>query len=91
IGLAASGNLNPTGAFPSMVEPVHGSAPDIAGQEKADPTAAILSVAILLDQQGLTDAAARVRTAVLADLAERGAEGPRRTSEVGSAIAARLA
>ena len=90
IGLAASGNLNPDGAFPSMVEPVHGSAPDIAGQQKADPTAAILSVAILLDQQGLPDAAARIRAAVLADLAERG-QSPRRTSEVGDAIAARLA
>lgn len=90
IGLAASGNLNPDGAFPSMVEPVHGSAPDIAGQQKADPTAAILSVAILLEQQGLMDAAARVRTAVLADLAERGTS-PRRTTEVADAILARLA
>ncbi len=90
IGLAASGNLNPGGAFPSMVEPVHGSAPDIAGQQKADPTAAILSAAILLDQQALPDAAARIRAAVLADLAERGST-PRRTSEVGDAIAARLA
>jgi 3-isopropylmalate dehydrogenase len=91
IGLAASGNINPENAFPSMFEPVHGSAPDIAGQQKADPTAAILSVAILLDQQGLTAAAARVRAAVLADLAERGAAGPRRTGEVGDAIVARLA
>ncbi|MCA1942137.1 MAG: 3-isopropylmalate dehydrogenase [Yonghaparkia sp.] len=89
IGLAASGNLNPDGAFPSMVEPVHGSAPDIAGQQKADPTAAILSAAILLDQQALPDAAGRIRAAVLADLAERGS-APRRTSEVGDAIAARL-
>jgi len=89
IGLAASGSLNPDGKFPSMVEPVHGSAPDIAGQQKADPTAAILSVAILLDQQGLTDAAVRVRTAVLADLAERGSL-PRRTAEVGDAIVARI-
>jgi 3-isopropylmalate dehydrogenase len=89
IGLAASGNLNPDGVFPSMVEPVHGSAPDIAGQQKADPTAAISSVAILLDQQGLPDAAARVRTAVLADLAARGSS-PRRTAEVGDAIVARL-
>ncbi len=90
IGLAASGNLNPSGAFPSMVEPVHGSAPDIAGQQKADPTAAILSAAILLDQQGLTEHAERIRAAVLADLAERGTT-PRSTSEVGAAIAARLA
>jgi len=89
IGLAASGNLNPDGAFPSMVEPVHGSAPDIAGQQKADPTAAILSIAILLEQQALTDAAARIRTAVLADLAERPST-PRTTSAVGDAIVARL-
>ena len=53
IGLAASGNINPDGTFPSMFEPVHGSAPDIAGQQKADPTAAILSIALLLDHLGL--------------------------------------
>jgi 3-isopropylmalate dehydrogenase len=52
IGLAASGNINPTNAFPSMFEPVHGSAPDIAGQQKADPTAAILSVGMLLEHFG---------------------------------------
>ncbi|MGO3795659.1 MAG: 3-isopropylmalate dehydrogenase, partial [Pauljensenia sp.] len=52
IGLAASGNINPEGAFPSMFEPVHGSAPDIAGQGKADPTATIASVALLLDHLG---------------------------------------
>ena len=50
IGLAASGNLDVTRTNPSMFEPVHGSAPDIAGQGKADPTATILSVAMLLDQ-----------------------------------------
>ncbi|HWH26648.1 MAG TPA: 3-isopropylmalate dehydrogenase, partial [Pseudolysinimonas sp.] len=60
IGLAASGNINPDGAFPSMFEPVHGSAPDIAGQQKADPTAAILSAALLLDHVGLADAARRI-------------------------------
>ena len=70
IGLAASGNINPDGAFPSMFEPVHGSAPDIAGQQKADPTAAILSVALLLDHLGLPDAAARFATAVTADIAD---------------------
>ena len=86
IGLAASGNLNPSGAFPSMFEPVHGSAPDIAGQQKADPTAAILSVALLLEQSGLGDAAARVTRAVEADLAARGST-PRSTSEIGAAIA----
>ena len=60
IGLAASGNINPDGTFPSMFEPVHGSAPDIAGQQKADPTAAILSVALLLDHIGRADLAAAV-------------------------------
>lgn len=89
IGLAASGNINPDGAFPSMFEPVHGSAPDIAGQQKADPTAAIASTALLLDHLGLPDAARRVEAAVAADLAARGAE-TRTTSEVGSAIAALL-
>ncbi|WP_435081294.1 3-isopropylmalate dehydrogenase [Clavibacter michiganensis] len=88
IGLAASGNVNPTGAFPSMFEPVHGSAPDIAGQQKADPTAAILSVALLLDHLGLSDAAARVTAAVSADLAARadGDTAPRSTAEVGDAV-----
>jgi 3-isopropylmalate dehydrogenase len=84
IGLAASGNINPSGAYPSMFEPVHGSAPDIAGQQIADPTATILSVALLLDHLGLTDEAARVEKAVLADLASR--SGQRRTGEVGDAI-----
>ena len=85
IGLAASGNINPEGRFPSMFEPVHGSAPDIAGQQKADPTAAILSVALLLDHLGLADAAARVNAAVTADLASRGTAA-RTTSQVGDAI-----
>jgi 3-isopropylmalate dehydrogenase len=87
IGLAASGNINPDGAFPSMFEPVHGSAPDIAGQQLADPTAAILSVALLLTHRGETDAAARVTAAVEADLAARGA-AKRSTAEIGDAIAA---
>ena len=93
IGLAASGNLNPSGAFPSMFEPVHGSAPDIAGRQLADPTAAVLSVALLLDHLGLDAAAGRVRAAVEADLAERvGSSGTRRsTSEIGTAIADRVA
>jgi 3-isopropylmalate dehydrogenase len=88
IGLAASGNVNPTGAFPSMFEPVHGSAPDIAGQQKADPTAAILSVALLLDHLGLPEASARVTAAVTADLAARAAgdPAPRSTAEVGDAV-----
>jgi 3-isopropylmalate dehydrogenase len=89
IGLAASGNINPDRTFPSMFEPVHGSAPDIAGQGKADPTATILSVAMLLEHLGLTAEAARVEAAVAADLAER--TSARSTSEVGDAIAARVA
>jgi len=89
IGLAASGNVNPDRTFPSMFEPVHGSAPDIAGQQKADPTAAILSAALLLDHLGHAEAAAKIDAAVLADLSSRDGS-PRRTSEVGDAIAARL-
>ena len=72
IGLAASGNINPEGRYPSMFEPVHGSAPDIAGQAKADPTATILSVGMLLAHLGRTAEAERVERAVAADLAERG-------------------
>jgi len=90
IGLAASGNINPDGTFPSMFEPVHGSAPDIAGQQKADPTAAILSVALLLDHLELADAAAQVTAAVTGDLASRGAAA-RTTSQVGDAIRSLLA
>jgi 3-isopropylmalate dehydrogenase len=89
IGLAASGNLNVDGTAPSMFEPVHGSAPDIAGQGIADPTATILSVAMLLDALDLPDAAKRVEAAASADLAERGATS-RRTTDIGDAIAARL-
>ncbi len=96
IGLAASGNVNPEGTFPSMFEPVHGSAPDIAGQAKADPTAAISSAGLLLDHLGHHDAARRVADAVLADMVGRSGAGsavslePRRTEEIGDAIAARL-
>ncbi|WP_069739174.1 MULTISPECIES: 3-isopropylmalate dehydrogenase [Streptomyces] len=90
IGLAASGNINPTGAFPSMFEPVHGSAPDIAGQGKADPTATILSVALLLRHLGYDTEAARIEDAVSADLAER--DGVTRTTdEIGDALAVRVA
>ncbi|WP_035797817.1 3-isopropylmalate dehydrogenase [Kitasatospora mediocidica] len=89
IGLAASGNINPSGAFPSMFEPVHGSAPDIAGQGKADPTATVLSVAMLLDHLGFTAEAAVVEAAVTADLAER--SGTRTTSQIGDALVARVA
>jgi 3-isopropylmalate dehydrogenase len=87
IGLAASGNIDPSRANPSMFEPVHGSAPDIAGQGKADPTATILSVAMLLDHLGLFGAARRVEAAVANDLATRGA-APRPTAAIGDAIAA---
>ncbi len=90
IGLAASGNVNPDRTAPSMFEPVHGSAPDIAGQQKADPTAAILSGALLLDHLGHGDAAAAIEAAVLADLTERAPGTTRTTSQVGDAIAARL-
>jgi 3-isopropylmalate dehydrogenase len=93
IGLAASGNINPTGEFPSMFEPVHGSAPDIAGQGKADPTATALSVALLLQHLGLDAEAKRVEDAVAADLAERsdGQSAVRSTGEIGDALAARVA
>lgn len=90
IGLAASGNVNPDRTAPSMFEPVHGSAPDIAGQGKADPTATILSVAMLLDHVGEGEAARRVEQAVSDDLAERAALGARTTSQIGDAIAKRV-
>jgi 3-isopropylmalate dehydrogenase len=89
IGLAASGNINPARTTPSMFEPVHGSAPDIAGQSKADPTAAILSVGMLLAHLGLDAAAERVDTAVAADLADRG-DAVRSTTAVGDAVVGRL-
>lgn len=89
IGLAASGNVNPDRTAPSMFEPVHGSAPDIAGQDKADPTATVLSVAMLLDHLGLAAEAARVEAAVAADLAERGSR-VRSTAEVGADLVARI-
>ena len=73
IGLAASGNLDVSRTNPSMFEPVHGSAPDIAGQGKADPTATVLSVAMLLEHLGHSEAAASVESAVAADLVTRAA------------------
>ena len=91
IGLAASGNINPDRTAPSMFEPVHGSAPDIAGQQKADPTAAILSASLLLDHLGYADEAARVEQAVVSDLGARESTAPRRTSEVGDAVATLVA
>lgn len=89
IGLAASGNLNMDRTAPSMFEPVHGSAPDIAGQQKADPTAAILSAALLLDHLGFAGAARKIEAAVTADVEARDG-AVRTTSEVGDAIAAAL-
>jgi 3-isopropylmalate dehydrogenase len=106
IGLAASGNINPARTTPSMFEPVHGSAPDIAGKAIADPTATVLSVAMLLDHLGLHEAAATVEAAVAADLAaiapnraatpdSASGRAPRpvrrATHEVGDALAARVA
>jgi 3-isopropylmalate dehydrogenase len=73
-----------------MFEPVHGSAPDIAGQGKADPTATVLSVAMLLDHLGFAAEAGRVEAAVAADLAERPGAGQRSTREIGAALAARI-
>ncbi|MFX4270989.1 3-isopropylmalate dehydrogenase [Propionibacteriaceae bacterium Y1685] len=89
IGLAASGNINPDRTHPSMFEPVHGSAPDIAGQQKADPTAAILSVALMLEHLGRTTEAERVVAACHADISNRGSAA-RTTSEIGDAIVAGL-
>lgn len=89
IGLAASGNIDATGVNPSMFEPVHGSAPDIAGQGIADPTAAILSAAMLLRHVGDESNAQRIEAAVTYDVAERPA-GPVKTVEVGDRIVAAL-
>lgn len=89
IGLSASANLNPAGDYPSMFEPVHGSAPDIAGRGIANPAATILSIALLLEHRGLEDAAARVRRAVMADLQAHAGE-QRSTTQIGEAIAGAL-
>jgi 3-isopropylmalate dehydrogenase len=89
IGLAASGNINPEKTAPSMFEPVHGSAPDIAGQSKADPTAAILSAGMLCTHLGLSAAAAKIEKAVADDVTGR--RGARSTVEVGDDIAKRVA
>ena len=92
IGLAASASINPERSSPSMFEPVHGSAPDIAGQHKADPTAAILSAAMLCDHLGLAVEKTRIEQAVADDLVERqGAWAARSTPEVGDDIAERVA
>ncbi|MFZ4108627.1 MAG: 3-isopropylmalate dehydrogenase [Candidatus Planktophila sp.] len=89
IGLAASGNINPTRKFPSMFEPVHGSAPDIAGKNIADPTATVMSVAMMLDHLGYGDAARDIERAVASDLLTR-ADKKRSTTEVGDALVAAL-
>jgi 3-isopropylmalate dehydrogenase len=94
MGLAASGNLNPTGATPSMFEPVHGSAPDIAGTGRADPVAAVMSLGQLLDALGRTAAAERIDRAVAALLAERQGRVPDgstlTTGDVGDRLVALL-
>jgi 3-isopropylmalate dehydrogenase len=90
IGVAASGNINPAGEFPSMFEPVHGSAPDIAGQSKADPTATVLSVALLLQHLGYDTQARLIEAAVQADLSERAGLPARSTVAIGDALAARV-
>ncbi len=89
IGLGASGNINPDGAFPSMFEPVHGSAPDIAGKNLADPTAAILSAALLLEHLKNPVAAARIERAVADDLSTR-SDSKRTTDEIAASILAKL-
>jgi len=92
IGLAASGNINPERAAPSMFEPVHGSAPDIAGRQQADPTAAILSAAMLCEHLGFAAQAAKIEQATADDLVERqGAWAARSTAEIGDDIAERVA
>jgi 3-isopropylmalate dehydrogenase len=88
IGLAASGNINPDRAYPSMFEPVHGSAPDIAGTGVADPAASVLSAGLLLEHLGHADGARRVTNAVAAELAWRTPGAPLRTAEVGDRLAA---
>jgi tartrate dehydrogenase/decarboxylase / D-malate dehydrogenase len=91
IGLASSANINPTRQFPSMFEPVHGSAPDIAGKGIANPLAAILSAALMLDHMGLEKSAGAVRAAVSKVLAEGKVKtadlgGKNTTTEMGNAV-----
>jgi 3-isopropylmalate dehydrogenase len=91
IGTAASANLNTAGTFPSMFEPVHGSAPDIAGQGIADPTAAIMSMVLLLEHHGHEVEAAKLQDAIVQDVSSRaGASPARSTAEIGAAIRALL-
>jgi Isocitrate/isopropylmalate dehydrogenase len=88
IGLAASANLNPTGKFPSMFEPVHGSAPDIAGKNLADPTAAILSAGLLAEQLGYNIAAEQINLAVSEYLAQGQKE--KSTDKIADSILSRI-
>ena len=91
LGLAASASINPERTGPSSFEPVHGSAPDIAGKQKADPTAAILSAAMLCEHLGMTSEASRIEQAVAEDLLVRQGEwAARSTAEVGDDIAERV-
>lgn len=85
IGFASSGNLNPDRTSPSMFEPVHGSAPDIAGRNKANPVAAILSAAMMLDFLGETTAADAIRAACADTTTLTGS-----TTEIGDLVVARL-
>jgi tartrate dehydrogenase/decarboxylase/D-malate dehydrogenase len=90
IGLSGSGNINPEGDYPSMYEPVHGSAPDIAGKGIANPTGTILSGALMLKDLGQPQAAIRVQQAVVdvlkSGLKTRDLGGTKSTSEMGIAI-----
>ena len=96
MGLAASANLDPSRRFPSMFEPVHGSAPDIAGKGIVNPLATILSAAMMLDHLGFADAGREVEAAVAAVLAEGKINTPdlggqSSTEEVGTAVLEKLA
>jgi tartrate dehydrogenase/decarboxylase / D-malate dehydrogenase len=94
LGIAASANLDPERRHPSMFEPVHGSAPDIAGQGIANPIAAIWTAALMLDHLGFDDEAARVMRAIeattVAGIVTPDLGGMATTREVGDAILARL-
>jgi 3-isopropylmalate dehydrogenase len=89
IGRAASANLNPARTGPSLFEPVHGSAPDIAGTGRANPTAAVISAAMMLDFLGESDTAARITKAVAESHTDSHTDGAS-TSQIGDAIAERV-
>jgi tartrate dehydrogenase/decarboxylase/D-malate dehydrogenase len=95
IGLASSANVNPTKKFPSMFEPVHGSAPDIAGKGIANPLAAVLSAALMLDHLNLAASADAVRAAVSNVLAAGAVKTPdlggtATTTQMGDAVVAAI-